>query len=87
MLSIRKANGLALYLDRKVAERDGYGVWSFHQSQCSWALNQGRKTYRHARIKPADPGVGKTVEIAIVDGPDAPVETWVGQSEGVVVLL
>lgn len=87
MLSIRKSNGLALYLDRKVTERDGYGIWSFHPSQCSWALNQGRQTYRYARIKPADPGVGKPVEIFIVEGADAPPETWVGHSSGTVVLL
>lgn len=87
MLSIRKANGLAMHLEKKVTERDGWGIWSFHSMQCSWPLRQGRQTYRYARIRPADPAVGKKVEIVIVEGADAPPETWVGHSEGVVVLM
>ncbi len=87
MLSIRISYGVAMHLERKIADRDGYGIWSFHQSQSSWAVDQGRKTYRHARIKPADPSPGTEVEFFIVEGPDAPRETHLGPKHGVVVVF
>ncbi|AVO56149.1 hypothetical protein C7A17_26540 [Ectopseudomonas mendocina] len=76
-----------MHLERKVADRDGYGIWSFHQSQISWVLDQGRKTYRHARIKPAEPRPGAEVEVFIVEGADAPEETHIGPRRGVVIVL
>lgn len=87
MLSIRMSYGIAVHLERKVADRDGYGVWSFHQSQSSWAIDQGRKTYRHAMIKPADPRPGTEVEIFIVEGPNTPSEARLGPKSGIVVVL
>ena len=84
MLLIRMNHGVAYHLDRKLSEAGGFGVWDFHRSASTYTRDNGRTTYRFARIKPADPADGKTVEVFLMPSPNAPEETWVARGEGVV---
>ncbi len=67
MLVIRLNQGWTLKLDRKVNDSAGYGVWEFHRSESSYTVPAGigYQTYRYARIRPADPAEGASVEVII----------------------
>ncbi len=67
MLVIRLNQGFTLKLDRKINDSSGYGVWEFHRSESSFTVAHGRsyQTLRHARIKPAEPAEGASVEVII----------------------
>jgi hypothetical protein len=84
MLLIRMNHGTAYHLERKLTESGGWGVWDFHRSASTYTRDHGRTIYRHARIRPADPADGKTVEVYLMPSPSAPEETWVFRGEGVV---
>lgn len=83
MLIIRLNSGWGLKLGRKVGESGGCGIWEFHRSESSYSVERGRRTYRYARIKPADPAEGKTVEIVLLEMPNSPEEQWIARGEGV----
>lgn len=83
MLQIRLSTGWSLKLDRKLTESGGYGIWEFHRSESTFTRDHGRTTYRYARIKPADPAAGKTVEVFLMPSATAPEETWVARGEGI----
>ena len=82
MLQIRLSTGWALKLGRKISESNGYGIWEFHSSENSFTKNHGHTSYRHARIKPADPSEGKMVEVTLIPSPMAPEELWLSFGEG-----
>ncbi|WJN60947.1 hypothetical protein [Pseudomonas sp. SO81] len=84
MLLIRMNHGSAYHLDRKLSDAGGWGVWDFHRSASTYTVDHGRTTYRYARIRPADPADGKTVEVFLMPSPNAPEETWIARGEGVV---
>jgi hypothetical protein len=83
MLQIRMNAGGALLLDRKLSETGGFGTWDFHRSASTYTRDNGHTTYRYARITPADPAEGKTVEVTLLPYPNAPEETWIVRGVGV----
>lgn len=69
-------------LDRKLSEVGGYGVWDFHRSASSYSHDHGHTIYRYARIKPAEPGDGKPVEVMLLPSTTAPEEAGISVGAG-----
>lgn len=83
MLLIRMPGGWSLKLDRKLSEVGGYGIWDFHRSESTYSADHGHTAYRYARIKPADPAEGKTVEVTLLESSNSPEDRWIHRGEGV----
>ena len=81
MLVIRVPGKRPIRLERRQGESGGWGLWDFHRSASSYTI--GVKTHRLARIKPADPAAGKTVEVFICRDPGTPEGEWIRYGEGV----
>lgn len=83
MLVIRLNQGWTLKLDRKVNDSSGYGVWEFHRSESSHTIAHGMsyQTYRNARIKPAEPAEGASVEV-IICGLGGSEDEWLRVGSG-----
>lgn len=83
MFLIKIGSGTPMRLDRKLSESAGWGIYDFHRTTNSWVSAPPHQTYRFARIKPAEPKDGATVEVVLMLSPTAPEETWVSRGEGV----
>lgn len=79
-----KMKGWGLNLDKKMGQSQGATIWEFNRSANSYWNADLRQPYRYARITPADPKDGKTVEVVLMQSPSAPEETWVSKGQGVV---
>lgn len=71
----------AFRLDRKLSEKDGFGLWEFHRSQSSYTVPVC-VTYRHAQLSPPEPGEGKTVKVFICS-PGMSQNEWMEAGEGI----
>lgn len=65
-----------LVLDKQLGVQQGVSIWEFHRSTSSVARDQGRRTYRYARIKPAEPKDGQEVEVTLMLTPSSPESDW-----------
>lgn len=65
-----------LVLDKQLGTQQGVSIWEFHRATSSVCREQGRRAYRYARIKPAEPKDGQEVEVAVMLSPSSPEADW-----------
>ncbi|PZW65278.1 hypothetical protein F471_03756 [Pseudomonas sp. URMO17WK12:I1] len=63
-------------LDKQLGTQQGVSIWEFHRAASSVCRAQGRRTYRYARIKPAEPKDGQEVEVTLMLTPTSPESDW-----------
>ena len=66
-----------LALEKHLGTQQGVSIWEFHRTASSVARDQGRRVYRHARIKPAEPKDGQQVEVTLMLTATSPEADWV----------
>ena len=75
MLNIYSSNW-GVVLDKQLGTQQGVSIWEFHRAASSVARDQGRRTYRYARIKPAEPKDGQEVDVTLMLTPSSPESDW-----------